>query len=131
MSGIGHQEAARAAQRRLGVAGEALIGIVAGAQPVRIGMELRKHRVELAGARDLRAIGEVRALVTGRLELPSTQDSLLEQFLLIVGGRGIGRWMRPDERRMRDRNPLLLKSSRGVLEAAPNSGVFLREGRHR
>jgi hypothetical protein len=94
-------------------------------------MESWEHRVELAGARDRRPIGEIRALVAGRLELTGAQDPLLEQFLLIVGGRRIGRRMRLDERRMRDRNSILLKSSRGVLEAAPNSGVFLCEGRHR
>src|SRR5262249_36675549 len=49
---VGHEKAARSTQRRLGMASEALIGIVPRAQPVGIGVELRKCRVELTQAGD-------------------------------------------------------------------------------
>src|SRR5258707_6021569 len=48
LSGIGDDESARAAQGRLGVTDEALIGIVTRSEAVGIGVELRENRVKLA-----------------------------------------------------------------------------------
>src|ERR1700724_2288994 len=48
LAGVGDEEAARAAQGRLGMAQQALLGIVPGTQAVGVGMELRKDRIELA-----------------------------------------------------------------------------------
>src|SRR5215475_245863 len=47
LAGIWDEEAARAAERRLGMAQQALVGVMAGAETVGIGVELRENRVEL------------------------------------------------------------------------------------
>src|SRR5713101_4879596 len=60
---IGDEEPARAAECRLGMAQEALVGIVARAQAVGIGVELREYRIELAQAHDWRAVRYIRARI--------------------------------------------------------------------
>src|SRR5258707_1189817 len=52
LSGIGHEEPARTAERGLGMAHKALVGIVARAKAVGIGVELREYRIEFAQPHD-------------------------------------------------------------------------------
>jgi hypothetical protein len=68
LAGVGHDEPAGAAEGRLGMAQEALVGVVPCAEPVRVGVELRKERIEFALADYRRAHRDVGAGVapTGR-----------------------------------------------------------------
>ena len=77
-SGIGHEESPGAAKGRLRVTAKTLVGIVPGAEPVRIGGELRERRIELSASGDGRSLRHHRTFVAGRFELTRTQNSFLE-----------------------------------------------------
>ena len=81
--GIGDEKASGAAKSRLEVAAEALVGVVARAQPVRVGSELREDRVEFFEPVDRihrrrRPICDHGALVAGGFQLAGPIDAFQE-----------------------------------------------------
>ncbi len=65
LSGIGDEKSARATQRRLGVAKEALVSIVMRTKPIGVGVELREYRIKFAHAHDRRTVRHIRAGIAG------------------------------------------------------------------
>jgi hypothetical protein len=114
LAGIGNEEPARAAERRLGMAQEALVGIVARAQTVGIGVELREYRIELPQPCDRRAVRYVCACIARRFQLAGAIDSFVEgrQFVGLNGGAGRRVWA--DDRRMRDLDTPILEIAGGI-----------------
>lgn len=104
---------------------EALVGIVSRAQSIRVRMELGKHRIEFAQASDLRAIRDLSTVVTSGLKLARSQDPFQKGSKLILVDWLASRRVSADHRRMWDRDPLLLQSAAGVLNAAAYSGISL------
>ena len=90
-------------------------------------MELRKYRIDLAQARDRRAIRHIRAGIAGRFQLPGAIDAFEERRLLIRADRSAGRRMRTDQRRMRNRDATVLQVTCGIVQTAPHAWVGLRE----
>jgi len=107
------------------VAAEALVGIVPRAEPVRIGSELRKGRIELAASRDGRALRHHRAFVARRFELTRAQDALLEGGEFVDGDGRARRRMRTDDGRRWNRNAAVLKHAGGILIPAADSRILL------
>ena len=127
---VGNKEAARAAEGRMTMAAEALIGIMPGAEAVRIGGELRKGRIELAQpvdgiSDDRRAFDHHRAFIAGGLELAGTQNAFEERSLLVFGDLGAGGRMIADDRRRRNLGALGLKPAAGILQAPAHAGIAL------
>src|SRR5262249_25525585 len=83
LAGIGDDEAARAAQGRLGMAQQALVGIVPGTEAIGVGVELREYRIELAEPGDGRTLRYIRASVARRLQLAGANDSFVEGRKLV------------------------------------------------
>src|SRR5215831_8751174 len=108
VSRIRHEEPTRSTQRRLSMAGEALIGVVAGAQSIGIGVQLREGRIELAEARDRRALRHIGTNVTGGLQLPGAQHAFQERSQLIGIDRCSRRRILADDRRMWNGDAVLL-----------------------
>src|SRR5258707_14954797 len=113
------------------MANKALVGIVARAQAVGIGMELREYRIELAQADNRRAIRHICARIACRFQLAGAIDTFVEGRELIGRNGGAGGWVRADDRRMWNRNTPILKVAGGILQAASHSGICLREGGRR
>src|SRR5512133_1828097 len=88
VAGVGNEEASRASQGRLRVTGKTLVGVVAGAKSVGVGMELGENRVEFALIGDGRAVGDVGAIVAGGLELAGAQNAFGERCQLVVVDSG-------------------------------------------
>src|SRR5882757_6700611 len=99
-------------------------------QAVGVGMKLREHRVEFAQSDHRRTIGNVGAVVAGRLKLAGSLNSFQErrQFVSIDGGASGG--VLADYGRMGNRNSLLLETASGVLNSAADAGIFLTEHPH-
>src|SRR5258708_4104621 len=111
------------------MANEALVGIVARTETVGIGVELRENRVKLAQPHDRRTLRYIRAGVARRLQLAGAVDAFIEGRELIGRNGGAGRWVRADDRRMRNRDTPILKVAGGVLRTAADAGISLRQSR--
>src|SRR5262249_8280913 len=129
--GIWHEEAAGAAQGRLGVAQETMVGIVAGARPVRVRVEMRGGRVEFAEPDDRRANHHPRAGSAGRVHLPRGIDALHEGDELVGPDLRASRRIWTDDRRMRDGYASELELACRVLDPASHARIVLRKGRDR
>jgi len=97
------------------MANEALVGIVTRAEAVGIGVELRENRVKLAQPHDWRTLRYIRAGVARRLQLAGAVDAFIEGRQLIGRNGGAGRWVRADDRRMRNRDTSILQIACGIL----------------
>jgi hypothetical protein len=106
---------------------ETLVGIVARAQAVGIGMELGKYRIEFAQSRDRRAVGDVGAFVAGGLELAGAHDSFQEGCKLVVVDGGTRGGIRADYWGVWNGNSLLLQASSSIIKPASDAGIFLSE----
>jgi len=95
---IGDEEAARAAQGRLGMAQQTLVAVVPSAQAIEL-YGIGKDRIELAESGDRRAIGHVGTGVAGRLQLACSFDTLVERRQLVGRDGGAGCRVRADDRR--------------------------------
>src|SRR6516162_10801039 len=111
------------------MAAEALVGVVAGSQPVRVGGELREKRVELALPGRRRPISNHGALVAGGFQLPSPVDAFHERGKFVGCYGSACRRVWTDSRRMRNLDALGLKPATGVFQAAPYPRVRLRKTR--
>jgi hypothetical protein len=111
------------------MAQQALVGIVPGTQAIGVGMELREYRIELAQAHDGRTRRHIRAGVAGRFQLAGAIDAFVKQRQLVGRYGGAGRRVRADNRRMRDLDAPILKIAGGVLRAAADAGICLRQSR--
>src|SRR6266853_3062747 len=107
------------------MANEALVGIVTRAEAVGIGVELRENRVKLAQPHDWRTLRYIRAGVARRLQLAGAVDAFVEGRQLIGRDGGAGRWVRADNRRMRNLTTPILKVTGGVLLTASHPRVLL------
>src|SRR5262249_52144491 len=108
-SGIGRiwdDDYAGASELRLGMAHEALIGVMPCVCIVVIGSDLREQRIQFTGNRG--AIRHVVAAIAGSLKLASPLNSFFKRCTLIVvdGCAGDGVWA--DQGRMGDWDSLLL-----------------------
>jgi hypothetical protein len=127
LSGIWHDKSAGTAEGRLGVAQEALVGVVTRAEAVGVGMELRKYGIELAHSRDRRAVRHVGAGIAGRFQLPRAFDAFEKRRLLIGIDGSAGRRMRADQRRMWNLDAAVLQVARGIVQSAAHARIMLRE----
>ena len=126
-SRVGDEESAGAAECRLRVACETLIGIVPRAQSVRIGRELRKQRIKLAAIGDRRSVRHRGAIIAGRLELSCAQDTFTKRRKLVGADGRAGRWMWADHRGLRNLDAAKLQHAGGVLITAPDARILLGE----
>ena len=113
------------------MAEEALVGIVAGAEPVRVRVKLGEDRIEFAETDDRRAIHHVGAVITGRFQLPGAIDALYEGDELVGPDLRPGRRIWADDRRMGDGDASELELACGVLDPASHAGIVLGQCRDR
>jgi hypothetical protein len=90
-------------------------------------MKLRELGVEFSKSRDRRSVGYVRAIIASRFELAGAENPFFERRQFVgIDRRTRGRvWAH--QRRMRDWNSLLLKSSPRILNSTPHPGISLAE----
>src|SRR5579885_2753452 len=105
--------------------GEALVGVVARTEAVRIRVELREERINLAESGHRGAVSYVGALVTGRFELTGSENAFEERGQFVVVNRCAGGRIRADDWRMRDRNSLIFEAATRVSNTTTNTGIFL------
>ena len=111
------------------MAQQALVAIVPGAQAIEVGMELGKDRIEFAEPGDRRTWRHIRARIAGRLQLAGSIDTLVERGQFIGGYGCPGGRVGTDDRRLWNWDTPILKIAGGVLLAAADARVRLRQTR--
>ncbi|MGI8569493.1 MAG: hypothetical protein ACR2KT_10685 [Methylocella sp.] len=110
------------------MAQKAMVRIVPGSKAIRIGMELREKRIDLALAKDRTAVRPVGTGIAGRFQLSGPVDSFDERDCFVDLNLFPGRWVGTDHRRGRNGNSSAFQFPRGVRETAAHPWIMWRTG---